>query len=266
MLLARRALGVDTAGAVRVAAARGAGLHGDERGALWRRGARTAGTLVPPEWVVGFLVELNVAQIVRMDFGHVPVVRAIVPLVLAGGFVSMVAFVAWRSVSALAAPRAGEPGKRPMPPAPPARPATSAPASTRPRRPRCWRASIRRSPTGDSCARPDLTLGLLATAAGSTAHQVSEALNRFRGVTFHELVNRHRVDDVKAQLWTRKRSLHHRGHRRFGRLRLAFGALRRVPSGLRDDPDGVPGLARADHATSSRTRMALTSWRRAPRP
>jgi AraC-like DNA-binding protein len=49
-------------------------------------------------------------------------------------------------------------------------------------------------------ARPDLTLGRLATAVNSTPHQVSEVLNRFGSVTFHELLAHRRVADVKAQL------------------------------------------------------------------
>jgi AraC-like DNA-binding protein len=49
-------------------------------------------------------------------------------------------------------------------------------------------------------ARADLTLAQLASAAGSTPHQVSEVLNRYSRVTFHDLINRRRVDDVKAQL------------------------------------------------------------------
>jgi len=172
--------------------------------ALWHRQAPVSAPLVPPAWVVGFQVVLNLAQIVRMDFGHVPVVRAIVPLVLAGAFVAMVSFVAWRS---LAAPVAGAhevppSGRGPMPAGPPA------PAPGRYERSGLDQAAAadllasidRALAEGRLFARADLSLAQLAGAVGSTAHQVSEALNRFGGVTFHELVNRHRVDDVKAQL------------------------------------------------------------------
>jgi AraC-like DNA-binding protein len=49
-------------------------------------------------------------------------------------------------------------------------------------------------------ARTDLTLPQLAAAVGATSHQVSEVLNRCAGVSFHDLINRRRVEDVKAQL------------------------------------------------------------------
>ncbi len=49
-------------------------------------------------------------------------------------------------------------------------------------------------------ARADLTLADLARAAGSTPHLVSEALNRYAGVSFHERLMRVRVEDVKTQL------------------------------------------------------------------
>jgi AraC-like DNA-binding protein len=49
-------------------------------------------------------------------------------------------------------------------------------------------------------ARADLTLADLAAAVGCSPHQASEALNRYGGVSFHDLINQRRVDDVKAQL------------------------------------------------------------------
>ena len=48
--------------------------------------------------------------------------------------------------------------------------------------------------------RPGLTLGRLADAVDCAPHQVSEVLNRHAKVGFHELLNRRRVAEVKAQL------------------------------------------------------------------
>jgi AraC-like DNA-binding protein len=169
---------------------------------VWR--GRTAGDiLVPPRWVVGFMALVNVAQIARMDLGHVPAARAVVPLVMVIGFAAMVAFVAWRQV-ALAAPAAPEPAAAaPMSP--------EAPAMASPARYEhsglddaaarallvCIDAALERDRL---FARADLTLAALARAAGSTPHLVSEALNRVGGTSFRDLLNRRRVDDVKAQL------------------------------------------------------------------
>jgi AraC-like DNA-binding protein len=172
---------------------------------LWRRPAARPAVLVPPGWIVGYLAAVNVAQVVRMMFGHVEPVRAIVPLVMSSGFVAMVGFLAWRSASAagdltpVAPWTVGEPG-----------PAPAVGGGAVPRyqksgldqavapglvdRIHCALAADR------LFARVDLTLADLSRAAGSTPHQVSEALNRYAGVSFHELLSRRRVDDVKAQL------------------------------------------------------------------
>jgi AraC-like DNA-binding protein len=45
-----------------------------------------------------------------------------------------------------------------------------------------------------------LTLGRLADGVGCTPHQLSEVLNRYANISFHELLNRRRVADVKVQL------------------------------------------------------------------
>lgn len=155
--------------------------------AVWR-GQAARDALVPPAWVVGFLAVVNAAQVVRMGYGHVPAVRAIVPLAFASGFMGMVTFLAWRAVTRLATPVQHD-------------------------KPRYERSGLaadtalglltrvdRAMQEQRLFARPDLTLALLAEAAGSTPHQVSEALNRFRGETFHECVSRWRLTDVKAQL------------------------------------------------------------------
>lgn len=168
-------------------------------------GRRTG--FVPPAWVVGFMALLNVAQIARMDLGHLPVVRAVVPLVVVAGFVALAAFVTWRQATA------GGPV-----------PATAAngtwhdgvagdhrcDGASAPRYERSaldaasaadLRARIDRALDEDRLfARPDLTLAALAAASGTTPHLVSEALNRYGATSFRDLVTRRRVDDVKAQL------------------------------------------------------------------
>jgi len=173
------------------------GFTGFSAAYLWRRPSASSPALVPPAWVVGFLAVVNVAQIVRMSFGHIDVIRAIVPLAMSGGFVAMVVFIAWRSAAA-----------RPEP-----APVVPEPATDKAVTPRYEKSGldeavapellerIERALTRDRLfARADLTLGELARAAGSTPHQVSEALNRYAGHSFHERLNRRRVEDVKAQL------------------------------------------------------------------
>lgn len=170
--------------------------------AAWR-GRTTDSTLVPPAWVVGFMALVNVAQIARMDLGHVPAVRAVVPLVMVAGFVAMVAFVVWRQVrSDMAAAIAVD-----APVAPVAFDVVAVPV------PRYDRSTLDEAAATALLARvtealerdrlfarPDLTLAMLARAADSTPHLVSEALNRFGHTPFRDLVSRRRVDDVKAQL------------------------------------------------------------------
>jgi AraC-like DNA-binding protein len=131
-------------------------------------------------------VLLNAAQIVRMAFGHVPVVRALVPLVISAGFIAMAAFATWRSATMgnepAAAPRYERSGLD----------EAIAPELL---------ARIAAALTHNRLfARADLTLAQLAAAAAATPHQVSEVLNRHGGVSFNDLVNRRRVEDVKTQL------------------------------------------------------------------
>jgi AraC-like DNA-binding protein len=157
---------------------------------LWtyRHHPRTG--VVPAEWIVGFVVVLNVAQIVRMEFGHVALVRALVPLVLSIGFIAIAAFAAWRTV-ALTGVAASEPAAAPRYERSGLEDSVAAELLDR----------IDRALTADRLfARADLTLAHLAAAVGATAHQVSEVLNRYANVSFHDLINRRRVDDVKAQL------------------------------------------------------------------
>jgi AraC-like DNA-binding protein len=217
---------------------------------LRRRTGRPATALVPPEWVVGFLVVVNAAQIIRMDFGHVPAIRALVPLVFTGGFVAMVAFVAWRTVAArLDTPVVAD---------------VERPAAPRYERSALDEASARAllARLDDVLtrerlfARPELTLGQLAEAAGSTPHLVSEALNRFGGTSFRDLVTGRRVDDVKAQLrdpdsdrytiegigasagFRSRSALYDAFHRREGMTPTAFRASIRRPNGTRSAASG----------------------------
>jgi AraC-like DNA-binding protein len=148
-----------------------------------------AAGVFPAEWLVVFLVVLNVAQIVRMLFGHVVPVRAVVPVVITLELVIMVAVIARRAV--------GWPGRE---------------ASGRLAR-RYARSGLDRPTALELLTRveqalsrdrlftdPELTLGRLAAAVDSTPHQVSEALNRYANTTFAEIVCRYRIEDVKAQL------------------------------------------------------------------
>jgi AraC-like DNA-binding protein len=218
---------------------------------LRRRTGRTATALVPPEWVVGFLAVVNVAQIIRMDFGHVPAIRALVPLVFTGGFVAMVAFVAWRTVA----------GRLDTP--------LSAAVPERPAAPRYERSALDELAARALLARlddvltrerlfarPELTLGQLADAAQSTPHLVSEALNRFGGTSFRDLVTGRRVDDVKAQLrdpesdrytiegigaaagFRSRSALYDAFHRREGMTPTAFRAAIRRPAGEQSGASG----------------------------
>ena len=155
--------------------------------AVYGRQDRSRDSLVPGRWMVGFLLVLNAAQIVRMQFGHVALVPALVPLVMAAGFVATVALVVWRMLD------------RPV--ALPLRGPRYEKSSLDSDAAAALLVAIDRVLVGDRLfADPHLTLARLATAAGSTPHQVSEVLNRYASVTFHELLNRHRVADVKAQL------------------------------------------------------------------
>lgn len=159
---------------------------------VWRvvqQREKDASPLVPLEWIVIFLVVLNAAQIGRMLFGHMPLVPALIPLVITGGFVALVGLVVWRTVD------------RPLA-------AQTATADRRYSKSGLDQESAvvlftrvdRALSTDRLFADPALTLGRLAAMVDSTPHQVSEVLNRYACVSFHELLNRRRVADVKAQL------------------------------------------------------------------
>jgi AraC-like DNA-binding protein len=153
---------------------------------VFGREDRSPTSLVPGRWMVGFLLVLNAAQIVRMQFGHIAPVPAIVPFVMAAGFVATVSRVVWRMLdsrgASLAAARYEKSGLDPD-------------AAAR------LLGTIDRVLKQDRLfADPQLTLARLASAVGSTSHQVSEVLNRYASAGFHELISRHRVADVKIQL------------------------------------------------------------------
>jgi AraC-like DNA-binding protein len=153
---------------------------------LWKHRRTRRPVVVPAETVVAFLAVVNIAQLVRMQFADVPPVRAVVPLVMSMGFAAMAALAAWRAASRVDAP------------APPARYERSVMDEA------FARALLERidaALTRDRLhTRIDLTLAQLAAAIGSTPHQVSEALNRYAGTSFADLVMRRRIDEVKAQL------------------------------------------------------------------
>jgi AraC-like DNA-binding protein len=125
-----------------------------------------------------------------MLFGAAPLVPALVPTVVTAGFIGLVGLIASRAVDTR----------------------SSAPAADN-SEPRYSKSTMDRTAAEALLARieralsdhrlfadPGLTLGRLAEAVESTPHHVSEVLNRYAGVTFHELLNRRRVEDVKAQL------------------------------------------------------------------
>jgi AraC-like DNA-binding protein len=157
------------------------------RALIQRRGDRPT-LLLRAEWLVAFLVILNAAQIVRMLFGHIALVPMLIPLVVSGGFVALVGLVAWRTanqepvVAVATGPRY-------------ARSSLDDPTA------KAVLERIERALSKDRLfADADLTLARLASSIGSTPHQVSEVLNRYANITFHELLNQRRIADVKAQL------------------------------------------------------------------
>lgn len=151
-----------------------------------RHRAESSTALIPATWVVALLALLNVAQIVRMVFGHIDPIPALVPVVVTAELVALVGVVAVRSIQeppvVLPAPRYDKSSLEED----------------------VARALLDRVQTvlvsGRLFADADLTLGRLAVAVDATPHQLSEALNRFARTTFNELLNRHRVADVKRQL------------------------------------------------------------------
>jgi len=175
---------------------------------VWR-GRPSRDALVPPAWMVGFMALVNIAQIARMDLANLPAGGAVVPLVMGLGVVTMMAWVVRRQIvgdavgAAMIVPTSPDTAHASASQEPDVAPTA---------------ARYERSTLDDASAqalliridgalerdrlfaRPDLTLADLAREAASTPHLVSEALNRVAGTSFRELVNRRRVDDVKAQL------------------------------------------------------------------
>jgi AraC-like DNA-binding protein len=149
----------------------------------WRRSRRSA--IVPGAWIVVFFVILNSAQIVRMLFGRAPLIPALIPAVVTAGIAALAALIAWRAVD-----------RSQSEPAPRYAKSTMDDGTAEALLVRIDQALL----TDRLFARPGLTLSELAAKAGSTPHQVSEVLNRYGGVSFHERLKRCRVADVKAQL------------------------------------------------------------------
>lgn len=150
---------------------------------LWRRRADRRDVIVPAEAIVAFVAVLNIAQLVRMEFGHVAIIRAIVPVVMSLGFIAMAAFAAG---SAFGKPTIRKAYER------------SGLDETAARQ---LLDRIDHALTRDRVyTRVDLTLAHLAAFVNATPHQVSEALNRYAGSSFAGVITRMRVNDVKAQL------------------------------------------------------------------
>jgi AraC-like DNA-binding protein len=156
--------------------------------AVWRSAGRSSAAPVPPAAILGLMVAVNVAQIVRMDLAHLPIARAAVPLAVTGGFLVLVAIMTWRAWAERAMPAAADPPRY-------ARSALDDAAA------RALLARVHQALSRDRLfANPAVTLAQVAAAAGSSPHHVSEALNRVAGISLRELLNRRRVEDVKAQL------------------------------------------------------------------
>ena len=150
---------------------------------LWRHRRRRREVAIPAEFVVGFAAVLNVAQLVRMEFGHIAIIRAIVPIVMSLGFVAIAAFATWVTFTRTTVSRRYEHSGLD---------ATAA---------RQLLSRIGEVLTRDRLyTRVDLTLAHLAAAVNATPHQVSEALNRYADSSFTDVITRMRVEDVKAQL------------------------------------------------------------------
>jgi AraC-like DNA-binding protein len=150
---------------------------------LWRRRAHRRDVVIPAESIVAFVAVLNAAQLVRMEFGHIAIIRAIVPMVMSLGFVAIAAFATGSAFTKATVSRRYEHSGLDEPSA------------------RQLLSRIDEVLTRDRLyTRVDLTLTHLAAAVHATPHQVSEALNRYAGSSFTDVINRMRVEDVKAQL------------------------------------------------------------------
>jgi AraC-like DNA-binding protein len=167
--------------------------------AVYTRDAKPHDSIVPAGGIVLFLLVLNAAQIVRMLFGHIAPVPALVPVVMTGGFVTIIGLVVWRALDTRGPLNTGS--------------QSSASMRVVSESPRYERSGLDTDTAANLLAAieralaerrlfvdPNLTLNRLAEAVGATSHQVSEVLNLHAKIGFHELVSRHRVADVKAQL------------------------------------------------------------------
>ena len=157
--------------------------------ARWRDVPSGDPTVLSGRWIVVFFAVLNLAQIVRMLFGNVPLVPALIPAVVTAGFMGLVGLIAWRTVEQATPPRAPDSDAR-----------YSKSTIDRASAERLLAAIDRALSVDRLFADPDLTLSRLAAVVESTSHHVSEVLNRHGRVTFHDLLSRRRVEDVKAQL------------------------------------------------------------------
>ncbi len=161
-------------------------------GIQWRRSAtsprRGHAPFVPVGGVLAFTVVLNAAQVARFVFRDQPAIRGLVPVVVTLGIVVAASVLTGRLLQRWpATPDVGHnqyerSGLR----------LDEAQA--------LWSRICEVMETDRLYADPALSLARLVAVVGATPHQVSETLNRHGGTTFHDLVNRRRVADAKAQL------------------------------------------------------------------
>lgn len=171
---------------------------------------------------------------VRMT-GHLPAGRAAVPLAALLAFVALSTWITWRAARWT---RPDAPAARYV------RPAIDDGDA------QALLENIEQAFEGQRLfADPGLTLAALAAAVDATPHQVSEALNRVAGVSFRDLLNRRRIDDVKRQLaaadgdrytiegigasagFRSRSALHAAFHRLEGMTPAAYRTLMRRPPG-----------------------------------
>jgi hypothetical protein len=74
----RSAIGLDTRVPFAMILPIAIGFTAISAATLWRHAQARRRTVVPPEWIVGFCALLNLAQMVRMEFGYIAPVRALV--------------------------------------------------------------------------------------------------------------------------------------------------------------------------------------------
>ncbi|MDA8016388.1 MAG: AraC family transcriptional regulator [Thermoanaerobaculia bacterium] len=133
-------------------------------------------------WIVGFSM-VHVAQLVRLAFRHVDALEQVVPVTATVALYGLVLF-ALRSARLL----------QPSPP-------PYAGSGLAPDAVRDAAAHIETILADERLfLDPDLDLGALAARAGLSRAHASQAINQSLGLSFHDLVNRHRVNTARDLL------------------------------------------------------------------